>query len=118
MTGCVFAIIAFIEAGTWAGLLIGMFLKYVTETTEIGVQIFGMLHGIAFLVYLVATIAAAFILRWKWWIAVLAILAAVPPLVTIPLERWLASRGDLASRQARTARGPAFVAEQAVPEGP
>ena len=114
VTGRAFAIIAFVEAGTWAGLLIGMFLKYVTKTTEVGVQVFGMLHGIAFLVYLIAAIAAAIILRWKWWIAVLAVLAAIPPLVTIPMERWLACRGDLAPRRARTARRPGFVAEHAV----
>ena len=98
VTGRVFATIAFIEAGTWAGLLIGMFLKYVTKTTEVGVSIFGMLHGIAFVVYLVAAIGAAIILRWRWWVALLAILAAIPPLATIPLERWLARRGDLAPR--------------------
>lgn len=95
-TGRVFSIVAFVEAGTWTGLLIGMFLKYVTRTTELGVQIFGMAHGIAFLVYLIVTITAAVILRWRWWIALLAVLAAIPPLVTIPLEIWLARRGDLA----------------------
>ena len=98
-----FSIVAFVEAGTWTGLLIGMFLKYVTRTTELGVQIFGMAHGIAFLVYLIVTITAAVILRWRWWIALLAVLAAIPPLVTIPLEIWLARRGDLAPRRTRTA---------------
>ncbi len=29
LTGRSFAVIAIIEAGTWTGLLIGMFLKYV-----------------------------------------------------------------------------------------
>lgn len=101
-TGRVFSIVAFVEAGTWTGLLIGMFLKYVTRTTELGVQIFGMAHGIAFLVYLIVTITAAVILRWRWWIALLAVLAAIPPLVTIPLEIWLARRGDLAPRRTRT----------------
>ena len=45
----VFTIIARFEAFTWAGLLIGMFLKYGTETTELGVWLFGRLHGFAFL---------------------------------------------------------------------
>lgn len=101
LTGRSFAVIAIIEAGTWTGLLIGMFLKYVTETTDVGVKIFGWLHGIVFVVYLIAAIAAAIILRWRWWVAVVAVLAAVPPLVTIPLERWLARRGDLAPRTSR-----------------
>ncbi|MGB0102027.1 MAG: DUF3817 domain-containing protein, partial [Nocardioides sp.] len=37
--------VAIAEAITWALLLTGMFLKYVTETTELGVQVFGMVHG-------------------------------------------------------------------------
>ncbi|WP_410583866.1 hypothetical protein [Amycolatopsis sp. lyj-108] len=36
--GKVFAAVAFVEAATWAGLLAGMFLKYVTETTELVLQ--------------------------------------------------------------------------------
>ena len=38
--------VAIAEAVTWALLLTGMFLKYVTETTELGVRIFGMVHGV------------------------------------------------------------------------
>lgn len=84
-----FAVIAFVEAGTWAGLLVGMYLKYVTQTTEVGVQIFGQLHGYAFLTYLVVSIVAAMRLRWPWYGLVVAILAAIPPMMTIPAEIWL-----------------------------
>ena len=93
--GALFAVVAFIEAFTWAGLLVGMFLKYVTGTTEMGVWLFGRLHGGAFMLYLVMTIVAALSLRWKWWVALLALLAAIPPLVTVPLEIWLSRTGRL-----------------------
>ena len=96
--GVLFAVVAFIEAFTWAGLLVGMFLKYVTGTTEMGVWLFGRLHGGAFMLYVVMTIVAAVSLRWKWWLALLALLAAIPPLVTVPLEIWLHRTGRLRRR--------------------
>ncbi len=82
----VFIIIARFEALTWAGLLIGMFLKYITETTDAGVWLFGRLHGFAFLMYFFVAIIAGLRLRWPWWATMVAALAAVPPLVTFPLE--------------------------------
>ncbi len=81
-----FAIAAFAEGFTWAGLLIGMLLKYGTQTTELGVWLFGRLHGAAFLFYVVVTVFVGVRLRWPAWALLLALLAAVPPLVTVPLE--------------------------------
>ncbi len=91
----VFTVAARFEAFTWAGLLIGMFFKYVTETTDLGVWLFGRLHGAAFLIYFFVSIIAAIRLRWPWWCGVLAVLAAIPPLVTFPLELWFRRRGML-----------------------
>ncbi|MES2627099.1 MAG: DUF3817 domain-containing protein [Pseudomonadota bacterium] len=93
--GKIYTATARFEAFTWAGLLIGMFLKYSTETTELGVWLFGRLHGAAFLLYFFVSIIAAIRLRWPWWGALLAVLAAVPPLVTYPLELWFKRRGML-----------------------
>jgi len=36
-------------------------------------------------------------LRWPWWAALLALAAAVPPLVTLPLEWWFKRRGLLSA---------------------
>lgn len=96
--GRIFAVIALLEAFTWAGLLIGMFLKHVTGTTEAGVWLFGRLHGGVFLVYVLATLVAAVGLRWRWWVALIALLASIPPLVTVPLEIWLRRTGRLVRR--------------------
>lgn len=96
--GKLFSIIALLEGLTWAGLLIGMFLKYTTQTTELGVKIFGPLHGIVFISYVVITVLAAARLRWPLWATVVAVLAAVPPLVTIPMEIWYKRRGLLVAQ--------------------
>ena len=93
--GQLYAIAAFVEATTWVGLLIGMYFKYIPETTELGVQIFGPLHGIAFIAYVVITITAAIVLRWRWGAIILALVAAIPPLVTIPVEMWMRRSGRL-----------------------
>ena len=84
--GRLFSIVALLEGVTWAGLLIGMFLKYTTKTTELGVAIFGPLHGIVFISYVVVTVMAAVRLRWPIWATLIALVAAVPPLVTVPME--------------------------------
>lgn len=100
-TGKFFAAAAFIEAFTWAGLLAGMFVKYGLGTSELGVWLFGRLHGAAFILYVFATLVAAVRLRWPWWGTLLALLAAIPPLVTWPLEVWFRRRGWLGSPATR-----------------
>lgn len=96
--GKLFAFACMIEGLTWTGLLIGMFLKRVTETTDLGVVFFGPVHGVAFICYVVIAALAALRLRWPWWATLLAVAAAVPPLVTIPLEIWFKRRGMLTEK--------------------
>ena len=97
-----FTAVAVVEAVTWTGLLVGMFLKYVTETTEAGVWLFGRLHGGAFLVYCVTTLVAARVLRWSWIVTLLALAASVPPLTTLLFEVVARRRGLLGSARPRT----------------
>ncbi|MCC8557460.1 DUF3817 domain-containing protein [Xanthomonas vesicatoria] len=96
--GRLFAVAALIEGVTWAGLLLGMVLKYGTQTTEVVVWLFGRLHGGAFLFYVVVSVLAALRLRWPWWAWALSLLAALPPLVTVPLEMWFRCIGLLGQR--------------------
>jgi len=44
----IFRITAVAEAFSWAGLLVGMYLKRVAEVTDMGVWLFGRLHGALF----------------------------------------------------------------------
>ncbi|UOV00363.1 DUF3817 domain-containing protein [Pseudoxanthomonas mexicana] len=96
--GRLFVVAALIEGFTWAGLLIGMWLKYGPVSNELGVKIFGPLHGGAFLFYVVVTALSALCLRWPWWATLLAVIAAVPPLVTVPLEMGFCRMGLLSAR--------------------
>ncbi|MFM7552581.1 MAG: DUF3817 domain-containing protein [Actinomycetota bacterium] len=96
--GTLFAVVAFAEAFTWAGLMIGMLLKHVTGTTELGVAVFGPLHGAMFLVYLPVALVCAWRLRWPVWVALIALAAAVPPLTTLLFEVWASRRGLLRAR--------------------
>ncbi len=98
----IYTIIARFEAFTWAGLLVGMFLKYGLETTEMGVWLFGRLHGFAFLAYFIIAIVTGLRLKWPWWASLLAVLAAIPPLVTFPLELWFRKIGLLETPDAVT----------------
>ncbi len=95
----IFTVIARLEAITWAGLLVGMFLKYGLETTELGVWLFGRLHGFAFLAYFLIAIVTGIRLKWPWWASLLAVLAAIPPLVTYPLELWFRKMGLLETQE-------------------
>lgn len=95
--GKLFAAVALIEAFTWAGLLVGMYLKYGSGTTELGVWLFGRLHGAAFLLYVLVAFVAGVRLRWPMWALLLAVLAAIPPLVTLPLELWFRRQGLLSA---------------------
>lgn len=101
-TARLFTTIAFVEAASWVGLLAGMFLKHVTRTTEVGVQIFGMAHGIIVLVYVAIAVLAYVRLKWTFTELTIALIAAVPPLATIPAERWLRRRGRLEDPATRT----------------
>jgi integral membrane protein len=85
-----FRIVAVAEALSWIGLLIGMFVKYVPETTELGVKIFGPVHGGIFVAYVVVALLAARVLRWSAGTTVLALVASIPPLATLWFERWAA----------------------------
>ena len=93
--GRLFRAVAIAEACSWVGLLIGMFFKYVVVQDEIGVKIFGPLHGALFVLYLVVTVLAARRLRWTAGTLVLALFSSIPPLMTVWFERRAARRGEL-----------------------
>ena len=83
-----FRIVAVAEALSWIGLLIGMYVKYVPETTELGVKIFGPIHGGIFLAYVVVALVTARVLRWSLGTTLLALVASIPPLASVLFERW------------------------------
>lgn len=90
-----FRAVAIAEAISWVGLLAGMFVKYVPQTSELGVQVFGPIHGAVFVAYVVLALAAARTLRWTRGATALALLASIPPLATVWFERRATRTGDL-----------------------
>jgi integral membrane protein len=91
----VFRVLAIAEAFSWAALLLGMVLKWVTRTTELGVEIAGPIHGAFFIGYAIAALSLWAMLRWPFRVALLSGLSAVFPFATVWFERWAGRGGHL-----------------------
>jgi integral membrane protein len=91
----VFRVLAVAEAFSWAALLVGMFFKWVTRTTELGVEIAGPVHGAFFLAYGVTALVLWRLQRWPFRVALFAGFSAVVPFATVWFERWAGRRGFL-----------------------
>jgi len=101
-----FRVVAFAEAVSWLGLLVGMYFKHIAGTTEAGVQIFGPIHGGVFVAYVVLALLVARGKRWSRGTALLALAASVPPFATVVFEVWAKRTGRLdAGEQNRSAQG-------------
>lgn len=100
--------VAIAEAVTWALLLTGMFLKYVTvfrdgsslasSTTGLGelwVRVGGMLHGVVFVAFCVTTVVVAVDQRWSLGRILLGLASAVPPFATVLFDWYAERRGWL-----------------------
>ncbi|MET7278048.1 DUF3817 domain-containing protein [Kribbella sp. NPDC005582] len=87
-----FRTVAIAEAISWTGLLIGMLFKYVLSDNELGVKIFGPIHGGIFVVYVVTVLLVRGPLRWSWPVTLAALAASVPPLFTWFFEIWARGR--------------------------
>lgn len=90
-----FRIVATLEAVTWLGLLIGMYFKWIAKSTEVGVRIFGSLHGAVFVTFVVLSIAMYVKLGWRLRTLLLALVSSLPPFATIAFEVWAARTGRL-----------------------
>ena len=98
-----FHLVAILEAITWTGLLYAMYMRHIVGVPEAEdpVPFWGMVHGIAFVVFCGVVTIAWFTFRWRLWEWVVALGMAVPPLMTIPLEVWYSRTGRLKPRPAR-----------------
>jgi integral membrane protein len=94
-----FRLIAMAEAVSWVGLLIGMYYKYLgTPRTEIGVHIFGMVHGLVFLAFLVTGALVGRAARWSPATWALAALSSIVPLASVIFLRWAERAGALIAK--------------------
>ena len=100
-----FRVVAVTEAVTWLGLLVSMYVKYLTDATHTGeemVSVTGMAHGIAFMAYCATTLAVAVVGRWTLGRLVLGLVSAIPPFMTVWFDRYAESRGHLPTSWRRT----------------
>ena len=101
------------EVVTWALLLLGMALKYVTRTTELGVRVFGLVHGVVFLAYVLLALVLWVDQRWHVRRAAGVLAAGVVPFATLWVERRV-THGGLVEDRWRL--GPQGDAARTAPE--
>lgn len=101
-----FLTVATLEAISWACLLIGMYFKYLAgDPTEIGVKIFGPIHGFLFVAYLLICLNVRKPFGWTNKTLVIAAICAVPPFFTALFE-VAADRKGLLGRDPEPAPAP------------
>lgn len=103
-------LVGLLEAVSWVGLLLGMYFKYLgSPRTEVGVKVFGPIHGGIFVAFVVAAVVAGLAFAWGIGTWLLAALASIVPLGTVIFLIW-------ADRTARTgvpaSRHPGGTASQ------
>lgn len=104
--------LALAEAVTWTLLILGMVLKYVTHTTDLGVRIGGGLHGLVFLAYCMATVLVGVDGRWRAGRTLLGLASAVVPYATVPFERAVERAGHLRGTWRLRSQPPAGAVEK------
>ena len=104
--------IAFAEAFILIGLLFWMFFYFVgSPRTEIGVKVFGPIHGGIFLAFVAAALFVGLASAWRVGPWVLALLASVVPLASVPFLLWAERTGRLGPASVR-----ATMAEAGAPD--
>ncbi|WP_204163368.1 DUF3817 domain-containing protein [Nocardioides gilvus] len=101
------------EAVTWALLLLGLFLKYVTETTDLAVSVFGMVHGVVFITYCLTNGLLWVDQKWKFGQLVLGVLCAIPPFLTLWFDHHAERKGLVSDRWRLRDEEPSSLLEKA-----
>lgn len=89
-----FRVLAIAEAISWTLLIGGLIVRAVADW-PLAVTIGGGIHGFVFLSYGATAILVAKNQRWGVVPTVVAIVSAIIPYATIPVEIWLARTGRL-----------------------
>ncbi|GJF08085.1 hypothetical protein NGTWS0302_20410 [Mycolicibacterium cyprinidarum] len=101
-----FRVIAFAEAVSWVGLLIGMYFKYLgAPRTEVGVKLFGPVHGAIFVAFVVAALLAGIAFKWGLGTWLLALLGSIVPLGSVIFLIWADRSGRMGGRTGGDGRG-------------
>lgn len=91
-----FRLIAFAEAVSWVGLLVGMYFKYLgSPRTELGVKVFGMAHGLIFIAFIATGLLVGLAAKWPLRTWLLGLLASIVPLASVIFLMWVERSGQL-----------------------
>jgi integral membrane protein len=102
-----FRLIAFAEALSWVGLLVGMYFKYLgSPRTEIGVKVFGPVHGGIFVAFVVAALLVGIAYKWGVLTWVMALLGSIVPLGSVIFLIWADRTGRMSPAPADAGAGP------------
>ena len=88
-------------------------MKYVVGTTEVGVQVAGPIHGVAFISYCLVAVVVGIDQQWSRGRLLLGLASAVPPLMTVWFDRHVEARDGLAEEW-HSRHDSATAAERAV----
>lgn len=93
----VYRSVAVAEAVTWTLLIGALVVRAIIgeDRGGIAVTVGGSVHGFVFLLYGATAVLTAVNQRWSVGVGALAVVAAVIPYATIPVEIWLARSGRL-----------------------
>ena len=88
--------IAFAEAVSWVGLLTGMYFKYLgSPQTEVGVKVFGPIHGGIFIAFVVAALLVGIAFKWDAVTGLSALLGSIVPLGSVIFLIWADRTGKM-----------------------
>ena len=104
-----FQVVAILEAISWAGLLTGMYLKYLTDVGELGVKVFGPIHGGIFIGYVLLTLLVSRTRHWSRGTTLAGVACSIPPFATVVFEVWALRTGRLAVPSTVAEREPVRV---------
>ena len=102
-----FRLIAFAEAVSWIGLLVGMYFKYLgAPRTELGVKVFGPVHGGIFIAFVVAALLVGMVFKWRAGTWLLALSGSIVPLGSVIFLTWADRTGRMGAPVAVTTAQP------------
>lgn len=96
-----------LEAPSWALLLLGSVLKRLPEPIEWPVMVFGMLHGIIFVLFAISLLLAWREFGWSPKTLLLGLVSTVVPFTSVWFERWAIRAGHLGELSAAAVPAPA-----------
>jgi len=90
-----YQVLATAEMLTWAGLVAAMISQYGFGNEVQWFFVAGLSHGIVFLAYALTALVIGINLRWGFGLTLVAVMVAIVPFATVPLDRWLLRKNKL-----------------------